>query len=232
MDDEQAERTIAELERWMLHDDPSLVRRLRCIRRANTARVAAVAGALTAAAILLAVGLALASGAVWLAGVAAFLAAFAVDRQHGPTADSNTAEGRRVDEWNEVISIAGAWSAVVGELRAADGLDPWCPTLRRISTDGTHDAEVVWVGQHRPINLRITRRWFADGIRWRAAAAGPVLVGHVTLQPAASGDHVVAWVHAEATRCRHSRRALRTVRRETKSALRRWATTRRAEITA
>ena len=230
MDDEQVNSTIAELERCLLDDDPSLARRLRRIRRADGARVVAVVAALTAAATLLAAGLAFASGTLWFAGGAAFLAAFAFDRHRVPTAASRTAEARRVDQWNEVLSIAGPWSTVVGELRAADGLDPWCPTLRRISTDGTHDAQLVCVGHRRSVSLRITRRWFADGIRWQADAAGPVLVGHVTRQPAATGDHVLAWVHAEAARCRHSRRALRTIRRETRIALRRWATTRNTEF--
>ena len=185
---------------------------------ATAARLAAVVAALTTTAILLAAGLALASGALWFAGVAALLAAFAVARRREPPAASSpTVEGRRVDQWNEVLPIAGAWSTVVGELRAADGLDPWCPTLRRISNNGPHDTEVVSVGHHRPVSLRITRRWFADGIRWRADAGGSVLVGHVRLQPAVTGDHVLAWVHAEAPRCRHSRRALRTIRRETRT---------------
>lgn len=231
MDDEQVNRTIAELERCLRDDDPGLARRLRRIRRSENVRLAAVAAALTTAVTLLAAGLALASGAFWFAGVATFLAAFAVARHQEPTAaGSPTVEGRRVDQWNEVLPLAGAWSTVVGELRAADGLDPWCPTLRRISPNGTHDAEVVSVGHHRPVSLRITRRWFADGIRWQADAGGPLLVGHVTLQLSATGDHVQAWVHAEAPRCRHSRRALRTIRRETRTALRRWATTRSTDI--
>jgi hypothetical protein len=230
MDDEQVDRAIAELERGLRSDDPGLARRFRRISRGDSARLVAVVVALTAAAILLAAGLALASGAMWLAGLAAFLAAFGADRRRELSAvGSHTVEGRRVDQWNEVVPIAGAWSTVVGELRAADGLDPWCPTLRRVSNDGARDTVVVSVGHHRPVSLRVTRRWFADGIRWRADADGSVLVGHVTLQPAATGDHVVAWVHAEAPRCRHSRRALRAVRRETRTALRRWAATRCTE---
>ena len=52
MDDEQVNSTIAELERCLLDDDPSLARRLRRIRRADGARVVAVVAALTAAATL------------------------------------------------------------------------------------------------------------------------------------------------------------------------------------
>ena len=227
MDDEQVNNTIAELERCLRTDDPSLARRLRRIRRGDSARSAAVFAALVTAAILLAAGLAIASGVVWFAGVSALLAAFAVAPHREPTAaDSPTLQGRRVDQWNEVLPIAGAWSTVASELRAADGLDPWCPTLRRISSNGTHDPSVVAVGHHRPVTLRISRRWFADGIRWRADAGGPNLVGHLTLQPTLTGEHVQIWVHAEALRCRNSRRALRTIRRETRTALRRWAATR------
>lgn len=230
MDDEQVNTTIAELERCLRTDDPSLARRLRRIRRRDSARSAAVVAALTIAAILLAAGLAIASGAMWLAGVAALLAAFAVAPHRDPTAaDSLTIAGRRVDQWNEVLPVAGAWSTVVGELRAAEGLDRWCPTLRQISNNGTHDTRMFAIGRCHPVRLQISRRWFADGIRWRAHAGGPILVGHVTLQPAATGDQVQVWVHAEAPRCRHSRRALRTIRRETRTALRRWATTRSTE---
>lgn len=227
MDDEQVNNTIAELERCLRTDDPSLARRLRRIRRGDNARSAAAAAALTIAAILLAAGLAIVSGAMWFAGVAALLTAFAVAPHRDPTAAvALTVEGRPVDQWNEVLPVAGAWSTVVGELRAADGLDRWCPTLRRISSNGTHDTNVVAVGHRRPITLRISRRWFADGIRWRADAGGPILDGHVTLQPTVTGEHVQIWVHAEAPRCRQSRRALRTIRRETRTALRRWAATR------
>jgi len=155
MDDEQVNTTIAELERRLLDDDLGLGRRLRRIGRADNARVVAVVAALTAATILLAAGLALASGVLWFAGVAAFLAAFAADRHREPTADCCTVEGRCVDQWNEVLPIAGAWSTVVGELRVADGLDPWCPTLRPIPNTGTHDT-AVFVGRHRPVKLRIT----------------------------------------------------------------------------
>ena len=151
MDDEQVNRTIAELERCLRDDDPSLARRLRRIRRGDSVRLAAVVAALTTSAILLAVGSALGSGALWFAGVAALLAAFGVARRQEPTAaDSPTVEGRPVDQWNEVLSIAGAWSTVVGELRAANGLDPWCPTLRRISNNGAHDSELVSVGAPSP----------------------------------------------------------------------------------
>jgi hypothetical protein len=147
MDDEQVNNTIAELERCLRTDDPSLARRFRRIRRGDSARSAAVFAALVTAAILLAAGLAIASGVVWFAGVAALLAAFAVAPHREPTAaDSPTLQGRRVDQWNEVLPIAGAWSTVASELRAADGLDPWCPTLRRISSNGTHDTNVVSVG--------------------------------------------------------------------------------------
>ena len=166
------------------------------------------------------------------AGVAALLAAFAAARHQDPTAgDSPTVRGRRVDQWDEVRPIAGTWSTVVSELQpAADGLDPWCPTLRRFSKNAMHDTTVVSVGHHHPVSLRISRRWFAGGIRWRADAGEPVLAGHLTLQPAVTGDHVLAWVHAEAPRCRHSRRALRAIHRETRSALRRWAATNSTEV--
>ena len=100
MDDEQVTNTIAELERCLRTDDPSLARRLRRIRRGDSARSAAVFAALVTAAILLAAGLAIASGVVWFAGVAALLAAFAVAPHREPTAaDSPTLQGRRVDQW-------------------------------------------------------------------------------------------------------------------------------------
>lgn len=230
MDDDQVNDAIAELEACLCTDDPRFARRLRRIRRIDGARSAAVFAALTASALLLAGGLALPSAVMWFTGAASLLAAFVVDphRSH-PVPDPTHAEGPRVDQWDEISHIAGAWSTVVGELRAADGLDPWCPTLRRGADHPSDGATVISIGRSRPISLRTSRRWFADGIRWRADAGGPSIVGHVTLQPVADGDHVQVWVHAEAPRCRHSRRALGTIRRETRVALRRWAATHSTE---
>ena len=164
MDDEQVNNTIAELERCLRTDDPSLARRLRRIRRGDSARSAAVFAALVTAAILLAAGLAIASGVVWFAGVAALLAAFAVAPHREPTAaDSPTLQGRRVDQWNEVLPIAGAWSTVASELRAADGLDPWCHARhnrgRRWAPSPGHLADLT----------SVVRRWNPLASRcWRA----------------------------------------------------------------
>lgn len=224
MDDHHVNNTIAEFEAWLATDDPSFVRRLRRIRCGHLARSAAVFAALTMSALLLAGGLAFASAIMWFAGAASLLTAFAVAPHRDPiVAESPQVLGRRVDQWNEIVPIAAAWSTAIGELRGAEGLDPWCPTLRRISLNDGRDTGVIGIGRHRSVSLRTSHRWFAEGIRWQADAGGPHIVGHVTLQPTLTGVQV--WVHAEAPRCRHSRRALRTIRRETRIALRRWAAT-------
>lgn len=222
LDDEEVNLAIAEIERGLYDDDPIAVRRMRRTRHLFVARVAAVVGALIAALVLLTVGLATTSGGMWLAGVVVFLLAFAVDPDRTST-DADRVVDQRVDRWDECISVSGTWSSIVGELRAAGGLDRWCPTVRRVA-DGGRGLSTVSIGRWRPLRLEVQRRWFAEEIRWRTEGGGPIVTGHLRCQPAVTGDEVLVWVHAEAQRCRHSRRALRAIRQETRTGLRRWAT--------
>lgn len=225
MDDEEVNSAIAEIELGLSADDPSAGRRMRRTRHVFVAKVAAVVGSLIAALILLTVGLAMMSGGIWMAGLVVFLLAFAFDPYRtSADADGVVAVDQRVDQWDECVWVSGTWSSIVGELRAAGGLDRWCPSVRQFA-DGGRGVSTVSIGRWRPIRLEVRRRWFAEGIRWRAGGGGPIVTGHLRCQPAATGDEVLVWVHAEARRCRHSRRALRALRQETRAGLRRWAMT-------
>ena len=224
MDDDEVALAIAEIERGLCDEDPNAARRMRRIHHLFVARFAAVVGALIAAPILLTVGLATASGGTWLAGVVVFLLAFAVDPDRASKdADRVTVVEQRVDRWDECVSVRGTWSSTVRELRAAGGLDRWCPNVRRVA-DGGRGASTVSIGRWRPLRLEVQRRWFAEGIRWRAGGRGPIVTGELRCQPGPIADEVLIWVHAEARRCRHSRRALRAIRQETRAGLRNWAT--------
>lgn len=230
MDEDDVNSAIVELERWFNEDEPSAGRRLRWIRLLYVTRVALVVVALIAAIVLLTAGLVMTSGTAWLVGVVAFLAAFAADpNQNLRNIGHLTGVDQPVDQWDESVSVPGAWSTLAGELRAAGGLDRWCPTVRPITDNSRPRTDTVAIGRWRPVRLEVRRRFFADGIRWRAEADGPVLVGRVTVQPMTATGEVVVSVHAEAPRCRRSRRVLRAVRHETKAGLRRWAATRGSE---
>ncbi|MGD9792603.1 MAG: DUF3040 domain-containing protein [Acidimicrobiia bacterium] len=223
VDDDQVNNIIADLERVLRVDDPRLARRVSRIELASGIRSGLVVGALVAASVLLSAGIATLSATVWVAGVVAFLAAFALAPRRPPQPKVARAHGvRRVDSWDEVVFVAGAWSSVAEELRASGGLDRWCPTLRPVSRTG-----LFAVGHRRPVRVLIRRRWFAEGLRWRADTGGAVLVGHVNMRPTMTAtQQVQIWVHAEAFRCRRSRRALRVIHRETRTALSCWAATR------
>lgn len=82
MDDDLVARNIEALERGLARDDPAFTRRIRCLYRAEVATVISVCLLLAGGTVLLATGLAIGSWAVWIAGVVAFLACFAVDEHH------------------------------------------------------------------------------------------------------------------------------------------------------
>lgn len=129
--------------------------------------------------------------------------------------------------WDEHVTVPSTWLEAATELREADGLARWCPTVRLIASGA--EGETIAVGRFLPVRLRLlSRRWFAEGLRLRADTGGSVLVGHVTLRPSALGDGTQVWIHAEGPRCYRSRRALRAVRREARRGLKRWAAHRSA----
>lgn len=98
--------------------------------------------------------------------------------------------------WDEHVTVPSTWIAAATELCEADGLAPWCPTVRVIASDA--EGETIAVGRFLPVRLRLlSRRWFAEGLRLRADTGGPLLVGQLTLRPSALGDGAVVWVHAE-----------------------------------
>ena len=80
MDSHHIDWDIEAIERGLRIEDPDLDRRLRQMWRREAQRVTAVVALLAASLILLTVGLATLSASAWVAGVTAFLAAFAVDR--------------------------------------------------------------------------------------------------------------------------------------------------------
>lgn len=149
----------------------------------------------------------------------------ALHRNDAPRRPARSRE--RLLGWDEHVTVPSTWIEAATELRAADGLARWCPTLRLIASDA--EGETITLGRFLPVRLRLlSRRWFAEGLRLRADTGGSVLVGHVTLRPSALGDGAEVWVHAEGLRCCRTRRALRAARRETRTGLKRWAANRSA----
>jgi small-conductance mechanosensitive channel len=94
VDDDQVKRTIEALEvaladealvgveQGLAQDDPVFLKRFHAHYRAEIATVVTVFVLLATGAVLLTVGVATTSWVVWVAGVVAFLASFAVDEHH------------------------------------------------------------------------------------------------------------------------------------------------------
>lgn len=80
MDTEQVNDEIDEIERALRAGDPELDKRLRRLQRREAVHVVSVFALLAVGAVLLVVGLAILSPVAWCVGVAAYLAAFVVDR--------------------------------------------------------------------------------------------------------------------------------------------------------
>ncbi|MCB1002897.1 MAG: hypothetical protein KDB35_01805 [Acidimicrobiales bacterium] len=133
--------------------------------------------------------------------------------------------GQRTRGWDERFVVDGTWLEVARDLRASDGLRPWCRTMR-----SSFDADGPWVslGFLHTVRLRVVaRQWFAEGIRFCAERSGSVLTGRLTIRPSPDPQKVEVWVHAEGPDMRCSRRALRAMRRETLGAGKRWVAQRR-----
>lgn len=82
MDDDQVERTIMGLEQRLAEGDPAFLKRFRALQRAEIATVISIFVLLACGTVLLTVGLATVSWPAWIAGLAAFAAAFAIDEHH------------------------------------------------------------------------------------------------------------------------------------------------------
>ena len=81
MTNDLLERQIDEIERAVLHDDPSFAMRFR-LEAPDTGHETLVFLLLAADALLLAVGLTTLAPAAWFAGSAAFIASSVVDARH------------------------------------------------------------------------------------------------------------------------------------------------------
>ncbi len=128
--------------------------------------------------------------------------------------------------WDQLAVRRGSWLECSAELRTVDGLGPWCPTLTR---DGSNERQVMTIGRRRPVRMTVlSRKWVGSGsVSMTAQVQNDVISGLVTIRPQphpANSETVELWVHLEGPGGRQSRRAMRTLKRETRIALRRWAT--------
>lgn len=143
---------------------------------------------------------------------------------------NDTPRQARPHGWDERIILERPWAEAAAQIGHLDTFAAVFPTTRTVQDDGTTD---VIIGRHRRIHLRILSEELTpgEGVRFAIDAGGPVISGHLSMLPIppasapASGDAAEVWVHVEAPRGRHARRALRAVRSTTKAGLRRWATT-------
>lgn len=138
-----------------------------------------------------------------------------------------------VASWDERVILDGTRPDAAAQLRRDGGLVAWCPGVRRAFDAGKElrDGDRLSVGRCHPLRLTVrSHRWFAaDGVRCSADADGLLMVGQLTLRsipacfPEALGarndDAVEVWVHVEGPTGRRARRALRRVRRATRTGL-------------
>ena len=128
--------------------------------------------------------------------------------------------------WDKTAVRHGSLLESSAELRTADGLGPWCPTLTR---DGSKERQMMTIGRRRAVRMTVlSRKWVGSGsVSMTARVQNDVISGLVTVRPQphlANRQTVELWVHLESPSGRQSRRAMRTIKRETRIALRRWAT--------
>ncbi len=82
MDDEQVRATVAEMEQALRAEDPSFVRRVQAVRRADNATCVAVFLLLALGAVLLTFGVATVALVPWTLGLASLVTAVLVDDHH------------------------------------------------------------------------------------------------------------------------------------------------------
>lgn len=143
-----------------------------------------------------------------------------------PGSPRNRARRPGLRSWDELAVRDGSWLESSAELRTVDGLGPWCPTLTQ---DGQDDRQVMTIGRRRALQMTVlSRKWVGRGsVSMTAQVRSHVISGLVTVRPQPQSENreaVELWVHLEGPRGRQSRRAMRTIRRETRIALHRWAT--------
>lgn len=127
-----------------------------------------------------------------------------------------------IRSWDESAVRIGDWRVVSAEFRTADGLATWCPTL---SSTTTGDVQIAALGRARTLNLTIlSRTWPSAGCETVTADIdGAVIRAQVLLRPLTHrcrDESVELWVHLEGP---SSRRTMRTIRRVTRRAVKRWA---------
>jgi hypothetical protein len=141
-----------------------------------------------------------------------------------------------VASWDERVVLDGTRPAAA-QLRRYGGLVAWCPGVRRPSNATTElgVGDLLTVGRCHPLRLTVrSHQWVpTQGLRCSADAGGLTMVAQLTLRPiltavaeerpARHGDAVEVWVHVEGPAGRQARRALRRLRRATRTGLRRWA---------
>lgn len=132
---------------------------------------------------------------------------------------------RQPRSWDERATRIGNWREASAELRRADGLGAWCPSLTYTAVG---DRDVVTLGRVRGVQLPVLARTWAGEhhLMVSVQARGGVVRCHVQVRPHAcplGRESVELWVHVEGPPTRRSRRIMRTIKRLTRSALRRWA---------
>ncbi len=106
----------------------------------------------------------------------------------GNDAPDRTASSREHQlSWDEHVTVPRTWIEVATELREADGLARWCPTVRLIASDA--EGDTIAVGRFLPVQLRLlSRRWSPRASGCAPTPAGRFSLGtsHFDRQPSAT----------------------------------------------
>ena len=99
MNNDQLDRQIEELERFLHRDDPSLSKRFRQLERESTRNDVTVFSLLAISAVLLGIGVANLSLVAFCTGAAAFVASFLVDHLHQRKLDEPSRGETKESTW-------------------------------------------------------------------------------------------------------------------------------------
>ena len=175
MNNDNLDRQIEELERFLNREDPSLSKRFIELERASTRNVVSVASLLVISVVLLGIGLATLSFVAFGSGTVAFIGSFIVDGLHHRRLRNQSARGGPLPgaSMGSGSSTTSSFAVVMRELHPSRRLPPFPDSSsyqkrliplfatvdrqprQRVSAHG--GMSCIWTYCHRPRSVHCSR---------------------------------------------------------------------------